>query len=252
MKFSHNLFALAIAYLFLSLGSARADTLFLSVCTSMTDVFKELASNFSRLHPDNKVHPNFGPSGALAKQIEQGAPADLFISANADWMDYLADKKLVDGSSRTVFAHNRLVFVGRPEVSCPTPAELSRLDRIAIGNPANVPAGQYAKQALEKLSLYKNLKAQKKLVIAKDVRQALIYADRDEVDGAFVYLTDAKLSRNTIIHFTVDPDLHAPINYPLCLTARGKKNQLALQFYEYLKTPDAGAVLNRYGFEKSP
>ncbi len=236
--------------LFIGLGSARADTVFVSVCASMTDVFKELTANFSKSHPDINIQTNFGPSGALAKQIEQGAPADLFVSANSDWMDYLVGQKLVDERSRMDLARNRLVFIGRPELTGAAPDTLSGLNQIAIGNPAHVPAGQYAQQALTKLSLYDALKRQKKLVMAKDVRQALIYADRGEVDGAFVYATDARLSRTAVIHFTVDDSLHAPIVYPLGLTADGSNDQMARRFYDYLMTPETGSVLNRYGFEQ--
>jgi molybdate transport system substrate-binding protein len=93
------------------------------------------------------------------------------------------------------------------------------------------------------------LKQAKKLVLAKDVRQALIYADRGEVDGAFVYATDARLSRTAVIHFSVDNDLHAPIIYPLGLTTDGRKNQMARRFYDYLMKPETGVILSRHGFQ---
>ncbi len=241
-----------IGCLLLGFGPVRADSLHISVCASMTDAIEELAADFSTLHPEHTIRINIGPSGALAKQIEQGAPADLFISANSDWMDYLVEKKLIGQSSRTVLARNRLVFVSRQQRPNLSPDSLTSLDRIAIGNPAHVPAGQYAKLALEKLGLYDGLRDQQKLVLAKDVRQALIYADRGIDDGAFVYATDARLSRNTTVHFTVDSALHAPISYALGLTAGALDNSLALDFHDYLKGPESAAVLSRYGFEQAP
>jgi molybdate transport system substrate-binding protein len=107
--------------MFIGLGSACAGTLSLSVCASMTDVFKELAANFYKDHPEANIRTNFGPSGSLAKQIEQGAPADLFISANGDWLDYLVEQEMIDYPSRMVLARNRLVFIGRPDLAGITP-----------------------------------------------------------------------------------------------------------------------------------
>lgn len=237
------------AALLLTVSCARAESLYLSICSSMTDVYRELESDFSAGHPEVKLYSNIGPSGSLAKQIEQGAPADLFISANPDWMNYLVEKKLMDGSSETVLAHNTLVFVGPPDIPCSGPGDLIRLNRIAIGNPASVPAGQYARQALEKLGLYDDLRDDRKLVMAKDVRQALLYADRGEVDGAFVYLSDARLSRHTIIHFEVDASLHSPITYPLCLTASGTEKTSAGLFYDYLTSTKAAQILELQGFK---
>ena len=237
------------AALLLTVSIARAESLYLSICASMTDVYTELESDFAASHPDIELYSNIGPSGSLAKQIQQGAPADLFISANPDWMNYLVEKNLMDGSSETVVAHNTLVFVGPPDISCSGPEDLSRLNRIAIGNPASVPAGQYARQALEKLGLYDDLKNDRKLVMAKDVRQALLYADRGEVDGAFVYLSDARLSRHTVIHFEVEASLHSPITYPLCLTSSGTEKASARLFYDYLTSTKAAQILKLQGFK---
>lgn len=250
MKLIHTLVFLPIfTTLILIAASAQAESLYLSICASMTDTYRELESNFTAVHPDIELFSNIGPSGSLAKQIEQGAPADIFISANPDWMNYLLAKNLVDDSSETILARNRLVFVGPRDAPCSGPEDLRRLKRIAIGNPVSVPAGQYAHQALKKLGLYDELKNGKKLVMAKDVRQALIYADRGEVDGAFVYLTDARLSRQTIVHFQVDPSLHSPITYPLCLTKSGSRKTSARLFYDYLRSAEALKIMNRHGFE---
>lgn len=227
---------------------AHSESIYLSICASMADSFRELEDNFAAIHPDIDIFLNIGPSGSLARQIEQGAPTDLFVSANPDWMSYLLDRELVVESTKMILARNGLVFIGPREPPISGPETLRQLKRIAIGNPASVPAGQYAREALENLNLYDELKAERKLVMAKDVRQALFYADRGEVDGAFVYLSDAPLSRHTVIHFEVDPSLHSPISYPLALTVTGNSKKAAQLFHDYLGTGETAAVLKRYGF----
>jgi molybdate transport system substrate-binding protein len=237
-----------IAVLILLPNSAHTASIHLSICASMADSFRELKEDFAARHPEINIFLNIGPSGSLARQIEQGAPADLFVSANPDWMSYLQDRELVVESTIMILARNLLVFVGSPGKVISGPDALRQLTRIAIGNPASVPAGQYALEALKNLSLYDDLKASKKLVMAKDVRQALFYADRGEVDGAFVYLSDAPLGRHTVIHFEVDPSLHSPISYPLSLTATGHHKKGAQLFYDFLGTGETAAVLKRRGF----
>ena len=227
---------------------ALSESIYLSICASMADSFRELKEDFTARHPDIDILLNIGPSGSLARQIEQGAPTDLFVSANTDWMSYLLDRELMVESTKIILARNGLAFVGPQDPAISAPNALKQLERIAIGNPASVPAGQYAREALENLDLYDDLKADKRLVMVKDVRQALFYADRGEVDGAFVYLSDASLSRHTIIHFEVDPSLHSPIEYPLALTVTGHGKKGAKLFLDYLGTGETAAVLKRHGF----
>ena len=129
-------------------ASSSAATINASVAASLTDAFKEIVAIFTVIHPDVEVVPNYGASGALAKQIVQGAPADLFISANKQWLDYLLDAKVVDPGSVGILAANRLVFVGAKGVAVSL-ADLPKLKRIAIGSPKSVPAGQYAEGVLK-------------------------------------------------------------------------------------------------------
>ena len=133
-----------------SLASARAETISLSVAASMTDAFNEVITLFTAAHPDMTVQPNYASSGSLAKQIEQGAPADIFVSANPKWMTYLVEKKMIQPESERLFAYNSLVFVSREKLTDFDLSKLSQLDSIAIGTPQSVPAGQYAKQAIKK------------------------------------------------------------------------------------------------------
>ncbi len=229
--------------------AASAETVYLSAASSMTDALKEIITGFSASHPQAKIQTNFGSSGGLAKQIDQGAPGDLYISANPKWMRYLVEQQLIAPGTDRIFAYNKLVFLGEKRAAPLTLGKLVELERIALGSPQSVPAGQYTKQALEHAGVYAALAEQRKLVMAKDVRQALLYADRGEVDGAFVYQTDALLARNAEILFTVPDDLYDRVAYPLGLTLAGTKNTSAKALYEYMSSPEAKAVLKKHGFE---
>ena len=124
--------------------------------------------------------------------------------------------------------------------------DLHKLEKIAVGSPKSVPAGQYAMEALKKAGIEKQL--EQKLVMAKDVRECLMYAERGEVDGAFVYKTDAILAKQAKILFTVPEDLYPRVTYPMGLTGSGSKNKDAEAFYKYLQSGEAKAVLAKYGF----
>jgi len=229
-------------------ATLQAQTIHLSVAASMTDAFKEIVAGFSAAHPGAECMLNFASSGSLAKQIDQGAPADIYVSANPKWMKYLIEKQMIEPGTNRIFAFNQLVFVGEEKASPVTLAGLTSLKRIALGSPQSVPAGQYAKQAMDKAGIYTMLEQEKKLVMAKDVRQALLYADRGEVDGAFVYKTDALLARHAKILFSVPEDLYDRVSYPLGLTTSGAKNELAKSFYDYMSSPESVDILSKYGF----
>ncbi|WP_339137420.1 MAG: molybdate ABC transporter substrate-binding protein [Candidatus Electrothrix sp. GW3-4] len=229
--------------------AASAETVYLSAAASMTDAIKEIITDFHVSHPQVKIQTNFGSSGGLAKQIDQGAPGDLYISANPKWVNYLVEKQLIAPKNNRILAYNKLVFLGEKRSSPLTLEKLTELERIAIGSPKSVPAGQYSKQTLEHAKIYTALRQANKLVLAKDVRQALLYADRGEVDGAFVYRTDALMARNAEILFTVPDDYHDRVAYPVGLTASGAKKAAAKALYEYMGTPDAKKVLQQFGFK---
>ena len=227
-------------------GPALAAEVHLSVAASMTDVTKELISAYQKSAPDVALLPNFASSGSLAKQIAQGAPADLFISANPKWMTYLVDAGSVSAAQVRILAGNTLVLVGRKGLPVTTLADVAKLGKIAIGSPKSVPAGQYAAQALKSAGIYDALAG--KLVLTKDVRQALVYADRGEVDGAFVYKTDALLAQNAVILLAVPEQLYDPVLYPVALTKAGSANPAAVAFGAFLKSDAAAQILRRYGF----
>ena len=240
-------YALVVAAACLLPIAATAGEIKLFAAASMREVVNELSDNYAKQNSGIIFKKNYGASGALAKQIENGAPADIFISANLEWMEYMKNKKLADDKSIATFAYNSLVFAGRPGVKAAGLSDVVRLDRIAIGSPKSVPAGEYAVEAFRKAGIDKQL--EKKLVMAKDVRECLLYADRGEVDGAFVYKTDAlQVARNSRILFTVPQEYYSRVTYPMALTLAGSKKAEAAGFYRFLESADAKAILARHGF----
>jgi len=242
-----KIFLPVILFLFL-VSSAGAGEIRIFAAASMTDAVDAVGIAFVREHPEAALIRNYAASGTLARQIDLGAPADLFISANPEWMDYLIRKSRVKPESITILTGNSLVFIGRPELKIASLGDLEGLGRIAIGSPQSVPAGEYAKDALTHSGLYGKLLAEGKLVMAKDVEQALIYADRGEVDGAFVYATDALLAKRAALLLTVPAELHPRIVYPMALTNAGSANPEAREFFEFLQSPECRAILGQYGF----
>ena len=228
-------------------GSVFAADINLSVAASLREAVTELSDSFAKKTPGVAFQRNFGASGALAKQVENGAPCDLFFSANQEWVDYLKEKKFVDAGNISVFAFNELVFVGKPGIKAASLKDVVKLDKIAIGSPKSVPAGQYATEAFKKGGVDKQL--ENKLVMARDARECLMYADRGEVDGAFVYKTDAEqMAKSAKILFVVPQGLYQRVTYPMALTVTGSKKAEAVAFYKFLQSPEAKAVLSRYGF----
>ena len=191
---------------------------------------------------------SFASSGALAKQIDQGAPADIYISANPRWMNYLRERGKILTDSRKTLVYNNLVFVGRTKNDDISINKLRSLKLIATGSPASVPAGQYAEEAMNSAGIYSQLLNDGKLVMAKDVRQALVYADRGETDGAFVYSSDARLASHAVLLFTVPQELYSRISYPMAITVAGKDRIEARAFYHFLLSSDSAEILDKYGF----
>ena len=231
--------------LFLPAAAVLAGEINLSAAASLKEVINELSASFAKTHPGVQFVKNYGASGMLAKQIENGAPSDVFISANLEWMEYLKNKKLVDTTSIGAFTFNTLVFAGTPGKAS-SMQDLMKLEKIAIGSPRSVPAGEYAMEAIKKAGIDRQL--EKKLVMARDVRECLMYAERGEVDGAFVYKTDALLAKQAKILFTVPQELYPRVTYPMALTVAGRKNMEAAAFFAYLHGDEAKSVLTKSGF----
>lgn len=249
MKMKHFVSSMILFFVTLTLFAMPAHSagINVSAAASLKEVVTELTDTFARQNPGIVFQNNFGGSGALAKQIENGAPADLFLSANLEWMDYLKEKKMIDEKSVSTFAYNELVFVGKPESKVKRLQDVVKLEKIAIGSPKSVPAGQYAMEALKKADLDRQL--ENKLVMARDVRECLLYADRGEVDGAFVYKTDAEqMAKNVQILFAVPRDLYPRVTYPMAITKEGSHKAEAAGFFKFLRSGAAKAVLAKYGF----
>ena len=225
---------------------AMAGELNLSVAASLKEVINELTASYTAKHPGTVFLKNFGPSGTLAGQIENGGPADLFISANTEWVDYLNNKKLVDASSIKTFTYNSLVFAGTTSKKVTSIKDLTKLDKIAIGSPKSVPAGEYAMAAMAKSGVAAQLTI--KLVMAKDVRECLMYAELGEVDGAFVYKTDVLQAQKSKLLFTVPQDLYPRVVYPMAITIKGAKNAEVKAFHAFLQGDEAKSLLSKFGF----
>ena len=238
---------LSLFYVVLFVIPAVAGDVNLSIAASLKDVMAELAENFAAKNHGVKFQSNLGGSGALAKQIESGAPADIFLSANTEWMTYLKEKKLVEDKNISILAFNVLVFVGKPDLKIKSMQDITKLDKIAIGSPKSVPCGDYSMQAFKKAGIDRSLET--KLVMAKDVRECLLYAERDEVSGSFVYKTDAdEMAKEVKILFTVPQDLYSRVTYPMALTVAGSKNHEAVAFFKFLQSDNAKGVLVKHGF----
>lgn len=220
--------------------------------SSLQDVLTEVETLFEK-ETGQAARLAFDGSGVLARQIEKGAPADLFISASREWMDSLAQQKWVDESTRIIVAGNRLVLVqpAPHDVFVQEPADLPRLTRIALGDPATVPAGRYAQQYLQKQGLWEQL--QDRFIYVSSVRAALNLVERDEVGAAFVFATDARTVTSEPglrTSITVDPTQHDPIVYEAAVVKDAPRRVAALKFLWVLETPEAKALFEKYGFTR--
>lgn len=219
---------------------------------SLTNAMQDIATAYKK-EKNVDVVSSFASSSTLARQIEAGAPADLFISADQKWMDYAVDKKNIDTPTRVTLLGNSLVVVaptssaqGNITVDAKTDwASLLKGGRLAVGDPDHVPAGIYAKEALQKLGAWDTLSPS--LAPAEDVRGALALVERNEAPLGIVYGSDAVASKGVKVVGTFPENSHQKVEYPMAIT-EGHKNATVSAFYDYLKGPEASAVFKRYGF----
>jgi molybdate transport system substrate-binding protein len=236
-------------------GLVRGQEVTLSVAISMKEAVEELGRGFMASRPGVTLRYNFGSSGELQKQIEAGAPVDLFISAAQRQMDELEKKALVVAATRTVFARNVLTVIKPADsrIDIVKPADLldPRITKIVVGNPRTVPAGQYAEESLRALALWERL--QPKLVFAENVRQALDYVARGEVDAGVVYTTDAAARGQQVKEaFRPGEDTYRPVLYPVAVVAGARQPRLAQAFLDVLVSREGQATLGRLGFQPPP
>ncbi len=243
-----SFFLLALTLLAASARPACAEDLVVSAAASLTNAFGEIAKAYEAQRAGVHVVLNFAASDVLLKQIGQGAPADVFASADEATMDHAASGGRIDAATRRDFATNALVLV--TPIGGAAPAALDVLKRdsyrhIAIGNPDSVPAGRYAKQALVEAGLWDAL--QPKLVDAQNVRQALDYVARGEAEAGFVYATDAATQAQKV-HVALRVPTTTPVRYPVAVVAASTQASTARSFVAFLLAAPSQAVLARYGF----
>jgi molybdate transport system substrate-binding protein len=245
----HRLITLLLAA---TVGAAtHAADLTVSAAASLTNAFKDLAPLFEAANPTTKVLYNFGASGALLQQIDKGAPVDVFASADQETMDQAQGKGLVQAAQRRNFVSNRLVIIV-PSAATNIPKSVADLaqaayQRIAIGVPASVPVGRYTKSVLEAAGQWAAIEP--KMIGANNVRQALDYVTRAEVDAGFVYATDAALMPDKVkVALTVPTT--TPVLYPAAPLSASANAAMALRFVDFLQSAPAQAVLAKYGFGK--
>lgn len=212
-----------------------------SAASSLSDAFKDIGTEFQKNHPDVKINFNFGASGTLEKQIEQGAPVDMFAGASQLEMDSLDGKGLIIKDTRTNFTRNKLVIIAPSNL---TVEGLKGLNKIAIGNPKTVPAGRYAQTFLENAGIYEIMKP--KLILAENVRQALDYVERGEVDAGFVYFSDTLKSNLSVS--SINDSLYPPIVYPIAVINDSQQPAISRQFIEYIQSNEGQTILRKYGF----
>jgi molybdate transport system substrate-binding protein len=236
----------------LSAVAQQPRELTVSAAASLTNAFKDVGKAFEAGQKGVKVNFNFGASGDLLRQIEGGAPVDVFASAAPREMDQLGSKGLLVQGTRRNFVENGLVLV-RPTVSTVKVTSFEDLrkgdiKRISVGNPATVPAGMYAQQVLSYVKVWDDIKG--KLVFGESVRQVLDYVARGEVDAGLVFSTDASVRSKEVTVVARAPEgSHGPIVYPIAAVKDTKNGDLARAFIQFVLSPEGQRVLTGYGFK---
>ncbi len=227
---------------------AEPVELTISAAASLKDAAEELKTIYTGQHPNVTITYNFASSGALQKQIEEGAPADLFISAGKSQMDALAEKGLIVDDSRIDLLGNELVLIAGKDSNLAGFEGLTdaSINKIGIGTPETVPAGKYAKEALTSLELWDKL--QPKLVLAKDVRQVLTYVETGNAEAGFVYGSDAITGKNIKVVAAAPADSHKPIVYPMAIIKNSKAQEETKAFCDFLSSGEAANVFEKHGF----
>lgn len=233
------------------LGGCKATqhpALTLSIAASLQDAIVEIESSYNHEHGTLDFRNNFGSSGTLAGEIEQGAPVDAILSAGSKPVDDLQARGLLKPGTRMNLLRNSLVLIA------PRDSKLMGFDdltsaavrTLALGDPASVPAGHYGQQTLSALKLYDKLRA--KIVLGKDVRQVLSYVETGNADAGLVYSTDARISTKVRVVAVAAESSHDPIVYPLAIVAGSHNEEAARDFVAYLSSAAAKAIFLKHGF----
>ncbi|WP_445242502.1 molybdate ABC transporter substrate-binding protein [Microcoleus vaginatus] len=234
---------------FSSVDTLPQTSLTVSAAISLSQALQELKTVYQSSNPNVTITYNFGASGALAQQIQQGAPVDLFFSAATNPMDALQQSNLLINDTRRNLLTNRLVLITPTNgVALSDFKQLAdaRIKKIAIGEPKSVPVGQYAQEMLTKLGLWQQI--QPKLVLGNNVRQVLTFVESGNVDAGIVYTTDAKASDKVTVRLTAAENLHSPIVYPLAVIRNSRNPAAAKAFVDFVAGDRAKIVFQKYAF----
>lgn len=234
-----------------AIGPAVAADLLVSAAASLTNAFKDLATQYQAANPGLQIQTTFGASDVVLRQITQGAPADVFASADQLAMDKAVEAKAVDSATRRDFARNEVVLI----VPADNPAGIQTLKdlhgdkvtRVAFGNPASVPVGRYTQSALEQSGDWRAV--QSRGIQGQNVRQVLSYVERGEVDAGFVFATDAAVMKDKVMVIQ-SVQTPTPIVYPIALVQRDGRAHDAQGFLDYVLSDTGQAVLAGYGFAR--
>jgi len=235
----------------LAAAAAVAQEVTVFAAASLTNAFEDVAKTY-RAKGGGPVKFSFAASSTLAKQIESGAPADIFASADEKWMDYLAERRLIEPATRSSRLSNTLVLITPPDVKRTVEikpgfdlAGMIGNGRLATGDPAHVPVGRYAQQALTKLGVWDAVAP--KIARADNVRAALLLVERGEAPFGIVYGTDAAASGKVNVAGTFPADSHPPVSYPFAILAKRDRPEVK-RFFDFLRGPDAQAIYRKAGF----
>lgn len=233
----------------LAFGSCEAAEIRVFAAASLTDSLKAIAGAYEKQSGERVVF-NFGASSTLARQIEEGAPADIFFSADEAKMDELESKGLILNATRKNRLSNSLVVVVASEngaaIKSPRDLAARKIKRIALGDPQAVPIGVYAREYLQKLNLWNAIKP--KVVATENVRAALAAVEAGNADASIVYKTDAAISKKVQVAFEVPVEEGPKITYPVAIVKGARELRLARKFLVYLNSEEAGKVFKKYGF----
>ena len=233
------------------LQAAKAADITVSAAASLTNAFTEMKEAFEKKFPDSKVTTNFAASNPLLRQIEEGAPVDVFASADQATMNKAQEKSLIVEDTRVNFALNDLVLItpADSKLALAGPKDLTdaKVQKIAVGNPESVPAGRYAKASLAASGLYDTLAP--KYIMGESVRQTLDYVSRGEVDAGIVYGTDAKQAGDKVKVAAVLSG-HEPVLYPIAVIKGSKAAKDGQAFIDFVLSDEGKAILAKYGFNK--
>lgn len=222
-----------------------------SAAASLKDVMGEIIEEYKKDHGSVEIAVNYGSSGALQKQIEEGADVDIFLSAGKKQVKDLVDKGLVKEDKNIDLLKNDLVLIvqeaSQLRLNSFEDLKTSDIKLLAIGDPAGVPAGQYAKEALENLGCYESYKG--RLNLASDVRQVLDWVSQGQVDAGIVYKTDAIIEKKVKLIGSAPEGSHKPVIYPLARTS-AKEDKAIEEFFSYLQGEKAAEIYEKYGFER--